>query len=197
MAEELRDRPASWPVESSTDHYRSAWVMAFREDRVRRPGADAEEPFGRLVLEHPGAVAVLAVDSDGRAVCLRQYRHPAQREFVEIPAGLLDAEGEEPLDVARRELREETGLEAADWTPLGTTYSSPGITAEVMHLFLARGLREVGRGDFVLEHEEAAMEVFRVPFSELREAVLEGRVQDAPVMLAVLLATARGLLPGE
>lgn len=181
---------------SSTDLHRTGWVMALREDVVRRPGAAGEEPFGRWVLEHPGAVIVLSLDEEDRAVCLRQYRHPAQRRFVELPAGLLDGEGEAPLDVAQRELREEVGLEAEEWVPLGTTWSSPGISSEVMHLFLARGLRDVGRGDFEVAHEEADMEVLRVPLADLRAAVLEGRVQDAPLVLAVLLAEARGLAGG-
>ena len=188
----LTDVPAAWPVESSTDHYRGDWVMAFREDTVTSPSGG--EPFPRLVLEHPGAVVVLAVDEQERAVCLRQYRHPAQRIFVELPAGLCDVAGEDPLDVARRELAEEVGLRAGDWTRLASTYSSPGISQELMHFFLARGLTEVGRGDFVPEHEEAEMEVLRVPVAELRAAVLDGRVQDAPVALALLFADARGLL---
>lgn len=177
---------------SSRDHYRGGWVMALREDEVTRPGGG--ESFARLVLEHPGAAVVLAVDEDDQVVCLRQYRHPAQRNFVELPAGLCDVEGEDPLEVARRELAEEAGLEASEWVHLGSTYSSPGISQELMHLYLARSLTHVGRGDFVPEHEEAEMELVRVPLAELRTAVLDGRVQDAPVALAVLFADARGLL---
>lgn len=180
-------------MEHSEYLHRDAWVVSLRADRVRPPGG-AGESFRRLVLEHPGAVVVLAVDQDDRVCCLRQYRHPARRRFVELPAGLLDQEGEEPGDVARRELREEVALEAASWTHLTSAWSSPGISEERMHFFLARDLRQVDRGDFELRHEEADMTVEWVPFHELHAAVLDGRVQDAPVVLAVLLARARGLL---
>jgi ADP-ribose pyrophosphatase len=189
----LGDRPAAWPVHGSDDVYRGSAPFALRADRVSRPGHE-DDAFTRLVLEHPGAVVVLAVDEQRRAVCLRQYRHPAQREMVELPAGLCDAPGEDPREVAERELREETGLRAAAWTHLGSTWSSPGVSAELLHHYLARDLTEVGRGDFEAEHEEAEMEVFRVPVDELRDAVLDGRVQDGPVAIAVLLAQARGLL---
>lgn len=188
------DQERSWPVLASRDHYRTGWVMALREDRVTRPGHD--EDFARLVLEHPGAAAVLAVDDQDRVFCLRQYRHPAQRAFVEIPAGLLDQPGEDPQEVAVRELREEAGLAAQSWQHLGSTWSSPGISSEVVHLYLARRLSEVDRSDFVLEHEEAEMESFWVPFGDLVAAVLAGRVADAPVALAVLLCQAKGLVPG-
>lgn len=193
MTEPLTDEPASWPVESSTDLFRNDWVMALRTDRIRRPDGDGEA-FSRLVLEHPGAVVVLALDDQERVCCLRQYRHPARRVFVELPAGLLDGVDEEPVDVARRELREEVELAASEWTPLLSAYSSPGISAEIMHFFLARGLTRADRGDFELHHEEADIEPFWVPFAELRNAVLDGRVQDAPVALALLAAEARGLI---
>ena len=195
-ASRLQDRPEDWPVESSTDLFRDDWVVALRADRVRRPEEPAGDPFRRLVLEHPGAVVVLAVDEEERVVCLAQYRHPARRRFVELPAGLCDEPGEEPLDVARRELREEVGLEAREWTHLGSTYSSPGISAEQMHYFLARRLLPAADRAFQPVHEEADMEVFRAPFADLHRAVLEGRVTDAPLVLAVLLADARGLVTG-
>jgi 8-oxo-dGTP pyrophosphatase MutT (NUDIX family) len=191
MARELRDVPESWPVTRSEDFYRTDWVMALRLDELHAPG-DAHT-FSRLVLEHPGAVIVLAVDDQRRAYCLWQYRHPAQRRFVELPAGLLDADGEEPVDTARRELREEAGLEAEDWTQLGTTWASPGISGEVMHLFLARGLRAVTH-DFERTHEEADMSGGWVPVDDLRAAVLAGEVGDGPLVQALLLADAKGLL---
>ncbi|MDP2772765.1 MAG: NUDIX hydrolase [Nocardioides sp.] len=191
MTKSLHDRPESWPVVGTEDLHRDHWVMALRRDEIRAPAGG--ETFGRLVLEHPGAVVVLALDEQERVLCLRQYRHPAARRFVELPAGLLDAEGEEPLDVARRELREEAGLEATEWVRLTAAYSSPGISAELIHYFLARGLTEVDR-DFDAQHEEAEMEVFWAPYSELYDAVVTGRVSDAPLVLAVLVAHAQGLV---
>ncbi len=192
MSPELSDRPEQWPVLESRDIHRGQWVVALRSDRIRRPDQPDGETFERIVLEHPGAVVVLALDDAERVVCLSQYRHAAARRFVELPAGVIDT-GEEPLEVGRRELREEVGLEASEWTHLLSTYSSPGYSAEVIHYYLARGLSEVDRGDFVLAHEEADMQVFRVAYADLLDAVLAGRVADAPVALAVLAARARGL----
>ena len=193
MSPELSDRPEQWPVVESRDIHRGQWVVALRSDRIRRPDQPDGETFERIVLEHPGAVVVLAVDEEERAVCLSQYRHAAARRFVELPAGVIDTD-EEPLEVGRRELREEAGLEAAEWTHLLSAYSSPGYSAEVIHYYLARGLDEVDRGDFVLAHEEADMHVFRVPYADLLAGVLSGAVGDAPVALAVLAARARGLV---
>ena len=194
MVDDVADAPESWPVERSEDLYRSQLPFALRADVVRRPGAEDEEPFTRVVLEHPGAVVILAVDDEERVLCLRQYRHPARMRMFELPAGLLDVAGEEPRAAAERELVEEAGLEAADWTPLASAYSSPGISSEKIHYFLARGLRPADRGDFVAVHEEADMETVWVPYAELLAACLDGRVQDAPVLIAVLTAHQRGLL---
>jgi ADP-ribose pyrophosphatase len=191
---DLADTHEAWPVVSTTDLFRDDWVMALRSDTIRPPEQPDAEPFDRLVLEHPGAVIVLALDDEDRVLCLRQYRHPAQRRFVELPAGLCDQDGEDPVEVARRELREEAGLEAGEWTHLASTWSSPGISAEVMHFYVARRLAAVDRGDFVAEHEEADMETFWAPYDDLLAAVVGGRVTDAPLVQGVLLARARGLV---
>jgi ADP-ribose pyrophosphatase len=189
----VADRPEQWPVVSSHYEHRDHWVVALRADDVLRPGHEEDGPFRRLVLEHPGAVIVLAVDAEERVFCLSQYRHAAGRRFVELPAGLCDGDGEDPLDVARRELREEAELEAGEWTHLTSTWSSPGISNELMHVYLARDLREVGRGGFEPAHEEADMTFAWVPFDELVEGVLAGRLGDAPLVIAILVAQARGL----
>lgn len=190
----IGDRPESWPVASSTDLHRDDWVVAFRSDLVASPDNQDGPTFRRLVVEHPGAAMVLAVDDEDRVCCLGQYRHPAQHRFVELPAGILDVPGEDPLEVARRELREEAELRAEDWTHLLSVWASPGISAERHHLYLARGLSPDGRGEFQPSHEEADMDLFWVPFAELYDGVLAGRVADAPVALAVLAARARGLV---
>ena len=191
MPPELTDVPEEWPVSGSRVVYDGGWVVRLRDDLVRRPGHPDEEPFSRLVVEHPGAVVVLALDDRDRVLCLWQYRHAVGRRLVQLPAGLLDVEGEDLVEAARRELLEEAGLEAADWTHLTSTYSSPGFTAEEAHYFLARGLVEADRGDFEAQHEEAEMETGWVPFEELHAAVLEGRLADAHLALAVLLAGGR------
>ncbi|NPD05976.1 NUDIX hydrolase [Nocardioides sp. zg-1308] len=183
-AQPLADRPMTWPVVSSRDLHRDDWVVALREDVITRPGHP--EQFSRLSLEHPGAVIVLAVDDDEQVVCLRQYRHTSGYEFVELPAGLRDAGDEPAVETAKRELREEVELEASDWRPLLSTFSSAGISDEVHEIFLARGLTPASRGDFEMHHEEAEMETFRVPMSELLDAALEGRVRQGPLVQAVL-----------
>lgn len=180
----LADRPMSWPVVSSQDLHRDDWVVALREDVITRSGHD--ETFSRISLEHPGAVVVLAVDDDERVMCLRQYRHTNLHEFVELPAGLRDAGDEPAVETAKRELREEVELEAAHWRRLLSTYASAGVSEEVHEIFLARGLSHAPRGDFEMRHEEAEMERFWVPFEELLDAALEGRVRQGPLVQAVL-----------
>lgn len=191
---ELQDRAEQWPTTSSNHVYDGGWVVRMREDLVQRPGHPDDEPFSRIVLEHPGAVVVLAVDADDRALCLWQYRHPVGARLVQLPAGLLDVDGESPEEVGRRELAEEAGYQAQEWTHLTTTYSSPGISEERCHYYLARDLTEVGRGDFAPEHEEAEMEVGWVPLAGLRAAVLQGEIGDAHLAIALLTADARGLI---
>jgi ADP-ribose pyrophosphatase len=139
---------------------------------------------------------VLALDAQDRVLVVRQYRHAVRRRMVELPAGLLDQPGEDPEQAARRELVEETGYDARSWTHLGSTYSSPGITAEVIHHYLARDLAPADRGEFDPRHEEADMELLWVPFGDLLEGVLSGRTANAPLANAVLLARTRGLVGG-
>jgi 8-oxo-dGTP pyrophosphatase MutT (NUDIX family) len=180
----LADEPLSWPVVESAYLHKDDWVVAFRSDTIHRP-QHPEDTFRRLVVEDPGAVIVLALDEQDRVVVIHQYRHPVQMRLVELPAGKLDQVGEDPVVAAQRELREEVGLRAREWTHLMTTYASPGITAETHALYLARGLEEIDR-DYDPRHEEAEMAVSRVPLAELLEAVLDGRVADAPLATAVL-----------
>jgi 8-oxo-dGTP pyrophosphatase MutT (NUDIX family) len=182
--EPLADVAQSWPVVSSSPIHSDDWVVAVRKDTIHRPGHD-EDTFGRLVVDDPGAVVILAVDEADRVIVVRQYRHPAQHRLVELPAGKLDKPGEDPLLTAKRELREEAALEADDWVHLMTTWASPGITSETHAMYLARGLRDVPR-DFDLHHEEADMTLERVPRSDLVDAVLDGRVADAPLVVALL-----------
>lgn len=200
----LADTPGSWPVVDSTDLHRDDWVVALRRDRITTPSGDPDDPdqvFGRLVLEHPGAALVLAVDDEERVCLLRQYRHPGAGTFVELPAGLCDVEGEDPLETARRELAEEAGLAAGEWRHLLTTYPSVGITAERHHFYLARDLRPVERpDDFVAAHEEAHLELVWAGFDDVLDAVLDGRAQEGPLAVAVLAYDAmrrRGLVSAE
>jgi 8-oxo-dGTP pyrophosphatase MutT (NUDIX family) len=182
---ELSDQPLSWPVQGTRDLHRDDWLVALREDIVQRPGRP-EDTFGRLVVEHPGAVIVLALDDEERACCLRQYRHAAGGLFIELPAGLCDKDGEDPQVTAARELQEEVELRAEHWRHLVTLYPSAGLTDELHHIYLATGLSDASRGDFELRAEEAEMEKIWVPVEELLEAVLDGRVREGPLAAAVL-----------
>lgn len=182
--DELVDRPESWPVHESEDIWRGSTPFAVRRDLVSAPGQAGT--FWRLVVEHPGAVVVLAVDDDERVLVLRQYRHAAGMRFVELPAGLLDKPGEDPLEAARRELLEEGGIEAGEWTHLNGIHNSPGFSSERIDIYLARGLRTADRGDFEAEHEEADMSVHWVPVDDLVQAVLDKQLTDGPLATALL-----------
>lgn len=182
----LRDEPESWPVREVEEIWSGPAPFSVRRDLLSAPGrADVE--FGRLVVEHPGATIILAVDENERALVLEQYRHAIGMRLVELPAGLLDVEGEDPLVAAKRELLEEVAHTADDWSHLLTTYPSPGLLAEKHVYFLARGLHEVpDRGGFELHHEEADMRVSWAPVEELWQGVVEGRLADGPLVFALM-----------
>lgn len=182
---ELADRPESWPVVATEEVYRGPWVVKIDENTIHRPG-HPDDTFDRLVIDHPGAVMALAVDENENVCCLRQYRHNAKRNFVELPAGICDEVGEDPMETAKRELREEAQLQATEWRHLLTVWPTVGLTNEAHHLYLARGLSSADRGDFAMEHEEAELEVFWTPMADLMDAVLDGRVQQGPLALSVL-----------
>ena len=185
-----RDRPETWEVRASEDVWRGDAPFSVRRDLVVAPGSP--ESFGRLVLQHPGAVVVLAVDDQDVALVLSQYRHPVGMSLVELPAGLLDVPGEDPIVTAQRELVEETGVRAARWTHLLSTYSSPGLSSELIHYFLAEELVEVpDRDGYEPTHEEAHMTVHRVPVADLVGAVLAGELADGPLAQAVLAYACR------
>ncbi|MGN6576336.1 MAG: NUDIX domain-containing protein [Nocardioides sp.] len=187
-----RDVPEQWPVHESEEIWDGEAPFSVRRDLISAPDRP-DERFPRLVLEHPGAVVVLAVDDQERALVLHQYRHPVAMRFVELPAGLLDKPGEDPAVTARRELQEEGLLLAEHWTHLLTSYPSPGLMSERMDIYLATGLSEAPhRGeDFEPEHEEADMTTSWVPVQELLEGFLAGRLTDGPLGLAVMAYTLR------
>ncbi len=186
------DAPQSWPVRSSQDIWRGEAPFAVRRDALEPIDDPQGEPFGRLVVEHPGAVVVMARDEQDRVLVLEQYRHPLELRLVQLPAGLLDQPGEDPEVAARRELLEEGALEAASWRHLITMHTSPGICSERIEVFLAEDLTPVpDRGGFDPEHEEADMSASWVALDDLVAGVLEGRLTDGPLQVAVLTLLAR------
>jgi 8-oxo-dGTP pyrophosphatase MutT (NUDIX family) len=161
-------------------------VISLRRDTVAMPGGGDSV---REVVAHPGAVAVVAVDDDGRVVLLRQYRHPVGSYLWELPAGLRDADGEPPLETAKRELAEEVLLAAERWSLLTTTYNSPGFSDELVLVYLAEGLTDVARPEgFVVEHEELDMTIERVPLAEAVQRVFDGDIRNASAVVGLLAA---------
>ncbi|HEX8387151.1 MAG TPA: NUDIX hydrolase [Rubricoccaceae bacterium] len=157
-------------------------LLRVHRDTVRTPGG-AESV--REWVAHPGAVAVVPLLSDGTTVLVRQYRYPARRTFVEVPAGKLDA-GETPEVSAARELGEEVGLTAATWTKLGVVYPTVGYSDEAIHLFLAEDVEE---GEASPDEGEHVVPV-RIPFAEAVEKARRGGFTDAKTAVALLLADA-------
>ncbi len=144
----------------------------------------------REYQKHPGAVAVLAEDSRGRVLLIKQYRHPIGYRDWELPAGLLDVDGEDPLAAAQRELAEEADLAASEWTRLCEFFSSPGGSSEHIIVFRARGLAPAAES-FERTAEEADIEVTWVPLQDVVTAVLDGRLRNAILAISVLNAHAR------
>ncbi len=136
------------------------------------------------IIRHPGGASVLAIDARDRICILRQYRHAAGGWIWELPAGKID-DGEPPEETARRELGEEAGVNAARWTYLGKMASSPGIFTEIVHLYLARDLRQVETN----LHADEALEVHWITVEEALNWVSSGKIYDAKSVIAILRAT--------
>ncbi len=164
----------------STAAYSGA-ILALRLDQVAMPNGRKAE---REVVEHHGAVGILAVDDQDRVAMIEQYRHPIGRRLWELPAGLLDAPGEQPVLAAQRELAEETGLAAGTWSVLVDVLASPGFTDEAVRIFLARDLKEVDRPE--AHDEEADIELSFVPMDEAVRRALAGEIVNASAVAGVL-----------
>lgn len=185
-AEGLLDRPAPRPVlEHTLLHHGRVWDLV--ADTVDLGASQVVREY----LDHPGAVAVIALDEQDRVVLLRQYRHPVRAELWEPPAGLRDVPGEPPHLTAARELEEEADLRAGTWHLLADFYTTPGGCDERILVFLARDLTEVPEGErFRREDEEAEMVTVRVPLDEAVDAVLAGRAHSPTTVTGVLAAAA-------
>lgn len=146
-----------------------------------------DKPLVRDFVQHPGAAAVVAVDDAGRVLVLQQYRHPIRLRDWEIPAGLLDVPGEDPQEAAVRELAEEADLAADVWNHLTSIHPTPGGSNEVIHIYLARGLRAV-ETDFTREGEEADMRIEWMPLADAVDAVLSGAFQNGTLAVGIFAA---------
>lgn len=156
-------------------------IVHLTEERITLPnGIEVEYEF----VHHPGGSGVVAVNNDGKVCLLRHYRPVADDWIWEIPAGKRDDE-EEPLLTAQRELREEAGMEAGQWQELGSVYSSPGIFTEVIYLYQASNLIDVGSQP----DEDEVFELHWLPLEEARAMALDGRIIDAKTIIALLRAT--------
>jgi 8-oxo-dGDP phosphatase len=188
LAAGLSDVRERWPVAGSAELARSH-IVALRTDQVRMPSGRIAE---RDVVEHAGAVGVVALDEAGRVLMIRQYRHPVAAVLWEIPAGLRDVPGEPPSATAERELLEETGYRARDWRVLCDYFSSPGMTDERLRIFLARDLTEVppAERDFVPADEEAQLQLAWVPLEQAVSGFLAGDLHNGPAAVGILSAYA-------
>lgn len=181
------DEPAVLPVVASDVVYHGlVWD-------VRRDDVDLGDGgvVTREMVEHTGAVGVVALDVEGRVLLVRQYRHPVRSYLWEPPAGLLDVEGEEPLVAARRELAEEADITADEWHVLVDFFNSPGGSTEAFRCFLARGLHEVPEHERHTRHgEERDMQAAWVLLDEARDLVLAGRLHNPTAVTGILAACA-------
>lgn len=164
------------------------------EGRILRLHVDTVElPNGRRALrevaDHPGGVAIVAIDREGNILTVKQYRYAFSRVMEEIPAGKLEP-GEDPRRAALRELKEETGATPEHFTELGTLIASPGAYGETLHLYLAEGL-SVGEA---APDEDEFLCLIRTPFNEMVRRVTDGELQDAKTVAGVLKAYALRLL---
>ena len=155
-------------------------LTAYRDTVVLPDGGESVREW----VKHPGASAVVPLFADGTTVLLRQFRYPPRRTFIEVPAGKLDVDGEDPADVALRELAEEAGLTAERLMPLGKTFPCIGYSDEVIYFFLAEGLSDA----VAHTEDDEFVEPFRLPFAEAVAMARRGEILDAKSEIAILRA---------
>ena len=164
----------------STDKIYNGKILTVRKDVVKLPnGKNAD----REIIEHNGGVCILPLLDDNTVIMVEQYRHPYNGVLLEIPAGKLEP-GEDPSECGRRELIEETGYTAERFEFLGKLYPTPAYCTEVIHMYLARDLRE---GENSLDEDEF-LDVVKMPFDRVVNMVIRNEIPDAKTQLAVLKA---------
>ncbi len=181
----VADEPVNLPA-SDLEVIHSGYIMDLVSQEVDLGEAGTVR---REFLRHPGAVAIVAVDDDGRVLLLRQYRLPVRSYLWEVPAGLLDVQGEDLVSAASRELAEEADLTASTWHTLVDYYTSPGGSDEAVRIFLARGLGEVPPEQrHEREAEELGMQPHWLPLSQAVDAVLAGDIHNPSTVAGILAA---------
>jgi ADP-ribose pyrophosphatase len=158
-------------------------IFALRVDEVRMPGGNIAK---REVIEHYGAVGIVALNDENEVAMVYQYRHPIGRRLWELPAGLLDLGGEPPHITAARELEEEAGLAASDWRVLVDLDSTPGFTDESVRVYLATGLTDIGRPE--AHDEEADLTLTWFALDEAVRMIFEGEIVNSLAVAGVLAA---------
>ncbi|MEU9917500.1 NUDIX hydrolase [Streptomyces sp. NPDC051001] len=178
----IKDTPEEWEIRATETPFVGGKTSVRTDDVVM--------PDGKVVRRdyqvHPGSVGVLALDNEDRVLLIKQYRHPVRQKLWEIPAGLLDVPGENPLHAAQRELYEEAHVKAEDWRVLTDVYTTAGGCDEAVRIFLARDLSEADGERFEVEHEEIDLEYARVPVAELVRGVLAGELHNNCLVVGVL-----------
>lgn len=178
----IADAKESREVLSHTEEWRGPICSISNEEFLA-----GGERVARSFLVHPGAVSVVALDDQGRVALINQYRHPIRARLWEVPAGLLDHEGEDYLEGAKRELAEEADLEADTWHVLADFFASPGFTTQSSRVFLARDLRP-STIDFVREAEEAELVREFMDLDEAADAIVQGRIHSPDAVVGILAA---------
>lgn len=178
----IRDVAEEWPVRASETPFQGR-VTGVRAEDVQMPdGTWARREY----QTHPGSVAVLALDDQQRVLILRQYRHPVRRRLWELPAGLLDVPGENPLHAAQRELYEEAHCKADTWRVLVDIYTTPGGSDEALRLFLATDLGEAEGERYEAHGEELELETARMPLPDLLRLALAGELHNPTLVIGSL-----------
>ncbi|WP_432395713.1 NUDIX domain-containing protein [Pseudarthrobacter sp. L19] len=187
-ARQVSDEPSPRRLLSSEKVYEGRiWDVVSDSFQLNEDG----DALTRDYIDHPGAVAVLPMNDDGEILLIKQYRHPVGMALWEIPAGLLDVEGEDFVAGAAEELAEEADLVAAEWNVLADFFNSPGSSSEAIRIYLARGLSDVpGHELHVRTDEEAEIELHWLPLDAAVSAVLEGRLHNPSAVVGILAAAA-------
>jgi len=171
----------------STEVLRKSRILEFRIDTIETPDGRRST---RDIAAHPGAVAMVAIDDQDRVLMVRQWRHATGGPLLEIPAGTLDRHPdgtvEHHADAAARELEEETGARASAWRHLGSFYTAPGFTSELMHLYLATGLTTAHADERLGPDEDEHLRLERLPWRDAVAAVDAGEIADAKSIAGLL-----------